>query len=816
MGVATDSTTVVGKPRFAQVAVPVPLAEALTYAVPRDFPDIEPGFRVKVPVGRRQLVGVVLALLDEAPTGFEIREILEVLDVEPLLSAELLDLARFTADYYLAPIGETLRAMIPRDLPPWGNRRVSLTDAGALAQARSPEEKQLVELLLARPRSRLAELQRYSGIPRLARLVDDLRRRGRITVEEPERRGTRYVKAVELRPGDLEQQLEACGRSPLGRAVVEYLSAAGRPATLREITGAVGCGNGVIRRLASLDLLREFTQPERLSLDRHRLGGGSRDAPLVLRDDQKTAVEALRAAIHGGRFAPFLLRGITGAGKTEVYLQAVDECLRVERSAIILVPEIALVPALAGICRRRYGSELAILHSNLGSAERHQEWERLRRGEARVVLGPRSALWSPVSNLGLVVVDEEHDSSYKQDKTPRYNGRDLGLVRARSHDATALLVSATPSLESRRNQELGKLGGLELTTRVGQGELPEGILVDLRREKVRLRPGEVHYSHRLRSEIEAAVGAGDQVILLRNRRGYAPLLLCRACGENFTCEDCGLPLTFHRREGRLLCHYCNHSRPKPTVCPSCGEQALEPIGAGTERVEEQFTELFPGVTVDVLDADAARRTGGSAAVLQSFSSGRTQVLIGTQMVAKGHHFPCVSLAAVLFADTYLSFPDFRSVERTYALLTQLAGRAGRGERPGKVVIQSFHPEHYAIRAALENDDETFLHEEMRFRRTFHYPPFTRMIQLLAQHQKRERVERGLRETAARLLEHPLAADVRVTGPAPAPLEKLRGKWRFQLLLRGVSGARLRRLVREALAEHPNPDVTVDVDPYDLM
>ena len=382
--------------------------------------------------------------------------------------------------------------------------------------------------------------------------------------------------------------------------------------------------------------------------------------------------------------------------------------------------------------------------------------------------------------------------------------------------ATALLVSATPSLESRRNQQLGKLQALELTTRVGHGRLPEGILVDLRREKVRLRPGEVHFSERLRDEIMTTVRAGEQAILLRNRRGYSPVLLCRACGENFICEDCGLPLTYHRREGRLICHYCNHNRPVPTICPACNQAALEPIGAGTERVEEQFKTLFPDIAVDVLDADATRRTGGAAAVLERFSSGQTQVLIGTQMVAKGHHFPRVSLAAVLFADTYLGFPDFRAVERTYALLTQLAGRAGRGERPGRVVLQTYHPRHYAIRAALENDDALFLREEMRFRQAFHYPPFTRMIQLLAQHKQRARAETGLQATARRLLEHPLAAGVRVAGPAPAPLERLRGKWRFQLLLRGTSGTRLRRLVREVLAEHPNAEVTVDVDPYDLM
>ncbi len=806
-------------PTYAEVAVPIPVHEALIYSVPESLAGLKPGSRVKVPIGRRQVVGIVMALREEAPENLKIKQILEALDVEPVLTDQHLELARFVAAYYLAPIGEAARAMIPSDLPPWGNRRLSLTNAGAIAPARTADEARLVELLLERPAIRLAELQRIwqarAGSSGLARLVDDMRRQKRVTVDEPERRGTRYVKAVELRPGDRQSQLEKCGRSPLGRAAVEYLRAIDRPATVREITTAVGCGSGVVRRLSSLGLLREFTQPERLNLGRHQMGG-RQEARLVLREDQSVAVSALHAALGSGAFTPFVLRGITSSGKTEVYLRAVEECLRLGRSAILLVPEIALVPALGGACQQRFGSELAILHSNLSTAERHQEWERLRRGAARVVLGPRSALLSPLQNLGLIVVDEEHDSSYKQDQTPRYNGRDLALVRARANDAVALLVSATPSLESRRNLELGKLRGLELTTRVGHGELPEGILVDMRQEEVRLRPGEIHFSARLRAEIEAAVSAGDQVILLRNRRGYSPVLLCRACGESFRCEDCGLPFTYHRREGRLLCHYCDNGLAVPGVCTSCGEAALEPIGAGTERVEEQFREIFPAIDADVLDADANRRTGGAAAVLERFASGRSQVLIGTQMVAKGHHFPRVALAAVLFADSYLGFPDFRAVERTYALLTQLAGRAGRGERKGKVVIQSYHPDHYAIRAALRNDDEAFAREEMRFRRSFHYPPFTRMVQLLSQHRQRHRAETGLAEIAAHLLSHPLAAEVRIAGPAPAPLERLRGKWRFQLLLRSVSGARVRRLVREVLGAHPNPDVSVDVDPYDLM
>ncbi|HEX2253761.1 MAG TPA: primosomal protein N', partial [Thermoanaerobaculia bacterium] len=624
--------------------------------------------------------------------------------------------------------------------------------------------------------------------------------------------------AVELPPGDRDEQRAAAGRSAPGRAVVDYLAAAGRPATVEELTREIECTPAVITRLVKRGILRRFTQVERLDLDRHMAGNrtGAPAPPLVLRPDQAEVVAALEAAVAARRFLPYLVTGITGSGKTEVYLRAADTALALGRSVLLLVPEIALVPALARTVERRFGRQLAILHSNLASGERHQEWERIRRGEARVVLGPRSALFAPVADLGLVVVDEEQDSSYKQDLTPRYHARDLALVRARRAGAVAVLVSATPSLESRWNVERGRLAPLTLTTRAGQGSLPDGILVDLKDEAPRRRPGEIHFSERLRDELARTFAAGEQAIVLRNRRGYSPRLLCRACGEDFRCEQCGLPRTFHRRERALLCHYCGSRRPFPTKCPTCQEEALEAIGAGTERVEEELAALFPGIGIAVLDRDSARRTGGAAAVLERFARGEAQVLLGTQMVSKGHHFPGVALAAVLAADTYLGFPDFRAVERTYNLLVQLAGRAGRGDRSGRVVVQTYHPEHYAIRAALAHDDEAFAAEEMRFRRVFHYPPFSRMVQVLVRDADRGKAEGAMAQLAERLRSHPLATEIRLTGPAPAPLERLRGQWRFQLLLRAKTHRLLRDLLAEALPETPGVDLVVDVDPQQLL
>ena len=802
---------------FADVALPVPLPEPLTYEIPPAWASqAVPGVRARVTMGRRRLTGVIVGVHTRRPEGVAIRPIEEVLDREPVLTADLLELARFVADYYLAPLGEVVRSMLPSDLPPWGDRKVWLTDAGAMALPRSAAETAIVDVLREGGRMSVAELQARSGLPDLDEVLALLAEGGRIGSEAHRSRSARYVNAVELAPGDLAAHLAAAGRSAAGRGVVDYLAAVGRPATVAEVAAAVGCTPAVLRRLVGKGVLRQFTQVERLSLDRHILGIPEKDQEIVLRDDQAHALRRITEILDRREFAPLLLQGMTGSGKTEVYLRAAEEALARGRSAILLVPEIALVPALARTVERRFGGELAILHSGLGTGERHQEWERVRRGEARLVLGPRSALFAPVADLGLVVVDEEQDSSYKQEIDPRYNARDLAFIRGRDAGAVTLLVSATPSLESRFNAERGKLELLRLTARAGPGTLPEGILVDLREEGVSRRPGEVHFSERLQFEIRQAIADGDQVILLRNRRGYAPMLLCRACGEDFRCPDCGLPRTFHRRDRRLVCHYCGNMIPAPARCPVCSEEALEAIGAGTERVEEDFKELFPGVTVDVLDRDTARRPGGLAALLERFGRGEVQVLIGTQMVSKGHHFPNVVLTAVLAADAYLGFPDFRAVERTYNLLTQVAGRAGRGERPGRVVIQTYHPDHYAIQAALRQDDEGFAREEMRFRRVFHYPPYTRMVQILVRDKSREKAQGIIAGLAADLAAHPLGRGVRLSGPAPAPLERLRGQWRFQLLARTANFRDLHRLLEEVLPKNPGYDLVVDVDPQQLL
>lgn len=805
---------------YAQVALPVPLDAPLTYRIPPAWAAFTaPGCRVRVRLGKRELVGVVVEILDRLPPHLEavgLRDLLETVDGQPLLSPALLELCRFLSEYYLAPIGDSILFICPAGLPPLANPLLRLTSLGALAAPKSEAEAELQQRLLeGGPIRWLGLLTRGVDVP--AELLEDWQERGWLALEDSLKR-TRYIRAYDLAPGELAELVDRAGRSKKGREVLELLSRLGHPATQAEIETTVGCGREVIRRLVELGLLREFTQVEKLGLGRHRLTPMAA-TELVLRDDQRDAVEQLVESLDQRGYRGFLLHGMTGSGKTEVYLRALDRVLDAGRSAIVLVPEIALVPALASALHRRYGDKLAILHSNLSQRERLQEWRRIYEGQARLVLGPRSALFAPCHELGLIVVDEEHDYAYKQSSSPRYHGRDMALLRGRFEGATVVLASATPSLESRLNVELDKLRLLRLTRRAGGSSMPEGIVVDLRAEPAALRAGEAYFSGRLLMEIRSAVEQGDQVVLLRNRRGYSPVVMCRACGHKFNCEDCGLTLTLHLKRRVLACHYCGHERPMPSLCPACGEAALEPVGAGTERVEERFRELFPEVEVETLDADATQKVGGASAILDRFGNGKTQVLIGTQMVAKGHHFPRVSLAAVLFADSYLAFPDFRAVERTYSLLAQLAGRSGRGERPGKVLIQTLQPEHYAVRAAIEHDDEGFAREELRFRQTFHYPPYSRLIQILAEDRRAPMAEEAIAALAERVVADPASREMWCLGPAPAPFERLAGKWRHQFLVRGPSTGRLRRLVQSAIASLSATHrgiLKVDVDPYDLL
>jgi primosomal protein N' (replication factor Y) len=804
--------------RTVAVALPLPLRRNFTYRVPENLEPPPPGVRVRVPFGERVLTGVVVPASADAPESeATLRDLLEILDDEPVCPPELIETAAKVAQRFFAGQGEVLRSALPARLPAAGALRYRLTEKGAFGSDRAlDEERALLEALAGGAIVRLADLPQ--GARPRREIVRSLEERGWIRTVSTERRRTRrailgYLPG-RLAPAELDEGLR---RSRRGREVYEYLRSLERPATAQEIRVATGAGPGVLRTLAAKGVLATFEQLER---DEPSVEPAAPRRPeITLNAEQVVALESVRAAIRDRRPLTALLQGVTGSGKTEIYLRAIAAALELGRGAVWLVPEIALTPVFARQLKRQFGDRAAVLHSALTERARARAWDRVRSGEAPVVIGPRSAAFAPVADPGLFVVDEEHDSSYKQRESPRYDARDVGAIRAKASGAALLLGSATPSMEAYHAAAVGRLTPLRLNARVESRPLPEVAIVDLRRERSTAEEkGVPLFSAALVDRLAEVFARGEQAILLQPRRGFAPFLLCRDCGYDFRCSQCSVSRTVHDRGNRLVCHYCGERVPRPARCPQCGGALLEAIGAGTERVAERFATLFPDVPWTILDRDAVRRRGVET-VVEDVISGRARCLIGTQMVAKGHDFPNVTAVGVLSADSILNFPDFRSAEKTFQLLAQVAGRAGRGEVPGTVHVQTFHPDHPAIRRAAAHDVDGFAEHELEFRRAFFYPPFSDLASVLVSSPDREKAESLAAEIGRALADAGRgSAGVRLSGPAPAPLERLQAKWRFQILVRASERARILTMLETAVPERPRSgvQVAVDVDPQDLM
>ncbi|MBI4460758.1 MAG: primosomal protein N' [Acidobacteria bacterium] len=733
-------------PQFCEVALPVPLAQLFTYLVPDSF-SVQPGMRVIVPFGSRQLVGVVVNC-DGVSTAIEpaaIKPLKKVLDETPVLPAELLRLGQWVAEYYIVPPGDALAALLPPRAPARRSVFVRLSPAGeqALQGEGDAEEQALLRRLAKRGGLRRESLR--SVWP----LVEKLRRRGWIT-------------------------MESTMKASIARA----------------------------DKSASWEHSR-----------------GKTSGPHELSSQQEKAFQEICRQMESGQFGVFLLHGVTGSGKTEVYLRAIELVLQRQQSALMLVPEINLTPAMAGLFAARFGERVAILHSGLRDTEREAQWQRVREGFSDVVIGTRSAVFAPLDRLALVIVDEEQDASYKQEESPRYHGRDVALVRARQSGATVVLGSATPSLESRYNAERGKYRLLEIEQRVQQRPLAETAVVDMRVEFAETgRQG--FFSRKLEAEIRQRLEQREQIMILLNRRGYSAFVLCRSCGQSIQCHNCSIALTHHRQLARLLCHYCGFARPIPRICPACASEHIYFVGEGSERIEESLHRLFPEARIGRLDRDTARGQRQAEGILGAFQNHELDILVGTQMIAKGHDIHRVTLAGVINADIGLARPDFRSAERTFQLLTQVSGRAGRGELPGKVVIQTYYPDHYAIRAAAAQDYALFYQQELRFRQLMHYPPFAALANLL--------VRSPSEETALRLagrlgqhLEGQQRPGIKLLGPAAAAIHRLKKEYRYQFLLKAAR----RSLLREVLLscrefaqreKFPAAALVIDVDPQSLL
>lgn len=730
---------------------------AFTYEIPDALVGrLTPGQRLLVPFGRTTALAFYLGPASVAPKGGKLRQIERELEAEPALPADVMALLRFASKHYRYPLGETIRVALP---------------------------------------------------PGLAEPVD-------LPEGKPEME--RFVQAI---PG--AEQAVAARRAPAQAAAMAYLLAVGGRAPLAEIAHAIPGSRESLRKLAERGLVRieekEIAEAER--------GGWGQARPEALTREQQAAVTTIVEALEAGGFHPFLLHGVTGSGKTEVYLRCAEAALAQGRGALVLVPEIALTPQLVGRFRSRFGGQVAVLHSGLGERERLRHWQALRAGKARIAVGVRSAIFAPVRDLSLIVVDEEHDPSFKQVEKLRYNARDLALVRASQLGATAVLGSATPSLETLYNAQRGRFQLLPLRARVDDRPLPQVSIVDLRmerpREAVRSTEEPPLLSAPVLAAIEEVLGRGQQTILFLNRRGHSTFLVCEVCGSSLRCKSCDVCLTHHLSSNRILCHYCGFAGRVPPRCVECGGALLK-LGAGTERVEAEVASRFPRARVGRLDRDSATSTERLTSMLAAFARRELDVLVGTQMIAKGHDFPGVTLVCVILADSSLAIPDFRAAERTFHLLTQVGGRAGRGNDPGRVMVQTYNPDSEPVSRLLTHDFEGFSRLELERRRALAYPPFSRLVAIRIEGADAQRTAAAAKDLGALMAKRLPSASrgVRLLGPAPAPLTRIKNMTRWQILLKGPTYEALSGPIQAVEERQPalagSVKVAIDVDPGALL
>ena len=829
-----------------EVALPVPLDRVFTYAV-RESQLPRRGARVIAPFRNEKLIGVVTALDVKAPPDFEVRFLEAVLDDEPLLSEQLLSLAEWMAQYYLAPLGEVLRGMLPLMAEVRRTVYYRITDLGRDVLANSldgdsghsvvkgpslkpasgrrgklsPEEQDLEHRVLTRLACgepvKVSTLRTATGatLPVLAALVrKKWIARETAAAERDARRMERFAVLIpEARLPTLTQKQQA---------ILAELAACDGELPLSELR-ARDLPSSTLQTLVRRGLVRIDERPAVF-----RLGGISpASPPFRLNEPQTAALAELATAL--GAFRPFLLHGVTGSGKTAVYLAAMQRALDRGLSSILLVPEIGLTPQTAGLLDQAFGQKVALLHSALTPEERSEQWRRIRRGDAPIVVGTRSAIFAPAPNLGLILVDEEHDQSYKQEETPRYNARDVAVMRAKLAGAVVLLGSATPSLESWQNSASGKYARIEIRDRVMNRPLPEVELIDMRQEFQQTGQDQL-FSRALVEQTREALERGEQALILLNRRGYSFAVICRACGEKLECRNCAISLTHHKppaedaglaREGqRLECHYCGFRRTVPARCPKCDSEHLYYLGAGSQQGEERLSEIFPFARIGRMDRDTVHGRHDLERLLARLHSGEINLLVGTQMIAKGHDVHGITLVGVVGCDYALSMPDFRAAERVFQLMTQVSGRAGRGDLPGRVVVQTYYPDHYAIVAAARHDYLSFVERELKFRRWMHYPPFGVLANVLVQSQKLEEAA-GWSAELGKWFQKAAPEGVRVLGPCTAPIARIKGTYRFHMILKAGSRKALNAALRGMLAHAdgagvPRRNLVVDVDALRLM
>ncbi|MBU2054081.1 MAG: primosomal protein N' [Proteobacteria bacterium] len=805
---------------FVRVAIQIPSAKTFLYAVPGTFaPFVAVGKRVVCPFGKRRVTGFIVAVMPEAVCDRDVREILDLPDPEPLFDEEDLAFYKWIAGYYLYPPGKVLGEILPGGIDVKSDRWFRLAETPpATDRHLSFTQQELLKLLAPCPQGlSLNRLRRASGKNDLYADIRRLEAAGLVVSEE--RLNRPAVRVKKERWAGLTSAVPPEMRLTTKQAALVALLRERGDAPVRNLKALFSNAADFLRSLKEKDVIRLYEKEVfRGPGSPPKIGGNGNG--IVLNAAQTAVLGDIRECISARRFSPCLLHGVTGSGKTEIYLQAIAEVLKGEGGAIYLVPEIALTAQLlARICGRFPEREIAVLHSGISRSARYDQWKRIRRGEVRVVVGARSALFAPVRNLRLVIVDEEHDPSYKQDDRLRYNARDLALVRGRLSQATVLLGSATPAIQTYFHAAEGRYRLLNLPARIDDRPLPRVEVVDLR--TARDEQGRTPLLSRpLVAAIRETLADGKQTLLFLNRRGFHTFLLCPDCGHVFACPNCEIALTHHAAAGVLKCHHCDFAAKAAPLCPKCLGQRVRSYGAGTERVEEEAKRLFPEARIARMDSDTTSRKGDAERILRGLDRREIDILVGTQMITKGHDFPEITLVGVVAADASLNIPDFRAAERTFQILTQVSGRGGRGDQPGRVVIQTFNPGHYAIVRAQNHDYEGFYSDEIPLRRELGYPPFSRLIGIHFSSLKKEgkQAVREIGREARDLTEALAGGKADVIGPAESPLARLRGRYRWQLLLRGKESGPLHLLAQKLLerAERDGLEIQVDVDPVNFM
>ena len=807
-----------------KIAVSVPVKGTFSYLVPeRLASQARVGCRVLVPFHNRKVTGYILEKLSpDHDQG--IKEILDILDAEPLFHKQLVPFFEWMADYYMHPIGQVIQSALPGGINTNPFKTAFLTEKGSRALdslASLSQEREILTWIKDHPGKRF---------PQPLKNIYPLQKKGWLVIEDRQqkrRAGPLMRRFVSPKAEvDLKSVLEERGRSSKAKNEVEFLTTVfgSGPILFSELTARFSNGSYLVNKWTKNGALESYTGPVYRSPAGTSMFPSS--VPSELYGQQRRALSRIKSYLDKQAFHVCLLYGVTGSGKTEVYYRAVEHAIGSGKQAIVMVPEISLALYMEGIFRSRLGNRIAVYHSRLSGGERYDEWMRMVRGEVDLVIGARSALFVPLSRLGLIVVDEEYDSAYKQENSPRYQARDAAVVRAKMDKALVILGAGTPSVQSFQNAASGRYHLLSMPDRIEKRPLPDVEIVDMKAIKGGQSRDEI-LSPKLIEALDKNLVAGNQTILFLNRRGFRSLYLCRSCGQSIRCPNCEVALTYHLEGNRLVCHYCGFHSETRLKCPSCGRKGVKAYGFGTEKLEQELKDMFPEARVARMDTDSTRKKGQAFQILKKFGEHEIDILVGTQMITKGYDFPRVTLVGVIAADLSLGFPDFRAGERTFQILSQVAGRAGRGDQRGKVIIQTFNPDHYAVHTATVHDYRSFFEKEKELREQLSYPPFSHLVCLRLKGNNKGKTEKAAQRLSVDirgiLAGWPKRGkEIQVLGPVEAPISRLKGKYRWQILIKSKSVSLLKHLLTgvekssRKVLQSSGAHLILDVDPYQMI